>query len=282
MSLLVRRALATAAATATVLALAGCGGDDETAADKSSSTSSASDSSGPADASTGDSGDSEAAEESEAAASGEEVSGDEFAGLLNDAVDKATTAHVTMDLGETVGSGEGDADYTKAPPEIAMKLRVDALGGDIEMRLVGGTMYMKSPTSGDKWIATPLDDPNSPLAALGGNFDMKEQIELFADAVTSATYQGAEDVDGESLDHYTATVDTEKMLQNLPSAAAGQAEVPKSLTQDWWFDSDGLIRKFSSDLAGATTVMTLSDWGEDVDIEAPPSDEVATAPGGMG
>ena len=47
---------------------------------------------------------------------------------------------------------------------------------------------------------------------------MKKQIELFADAVTSATYDGAEDVDGESLDHYTATVDTEKLLQNLPSA----------------------------------------------------------------
>ena len=36
MSLLVRRALAAAAATATVLALAGCGGDDGTAAEKAS------------------------------------------------------------------------------------------------------------------------------------------------------------------------------------------------------------------------------------------------------
>ena len=38
MTLSVRRVLATAAATATILALAGCGGDDAKAADKSSST----------------------------------------------------------------------------------------------------------------------------------------------------------------------------------------------------------------------------------------------------
>ena len=279
MSLPVRRALAAAAATATVLALAGCGGDDDKAADKASSPSSASDSSAPADAATSDSG---AAEESEAAGSGEEMSADEFAGLLKDALDKATTAHVTMDLGGTLGSGEGDADYTKAPPELAMKLTMDALGGDVEVRLVGGTMYMKSPTFGDKWVSIPLDDPNSPLGAIGSNLDVKKQFELFADAVTSATYEGAEDVDGESLDHYTATVDTKKLLQNLPSAAAGQVDVPESMTQDWWFDDDGLIRKFSSDVGGAATVMTLSEWGEDVDIEAPPSDEVTTMPGGMG
>ena len=275
MSTYVRRALAAAAATATVLALAGCGGDDGEAADKASSTASASDSSAPADAATGDS------DPGGSAGSGEEMSADEFAGLLKDALDKATTAHVTMDLGGTVGSGEGDADYTKSPPELAMKLTMDALGGEVEVRLVGGTMYMQSATFGDKWISIPLDDPNNPLGAIGSNLDVKKQIEVFADAVTSATYEGAEDVDGESLDHYTATVDTTELLQNLPSAAAGQVDVPESMTQDWWFDGDGLIRKFSSDFGGAATVMTLSEWGEDVDIEAPPSDEVTTMPGGM-
>ena len=263
MFLSVRRVLAAAAATATILALAGCGSDDGKAAEKSSSTSRASGSASPA----GD-------------GSGEEVSADEFAGLLQDALDKATTTHVTMDLG-AIGSGEGDADYTKSPPELAMKMKMDALGGGIELRLVDGSMYMKSSTFGDKWIALSLDDPNNPLGELGSQLDVKKQIEVFADSVTSATYNGAEDVDGESLDHYTATIDTTKLLQNLPSDAAGQADVPESMSQDWWFDSDGLIRKFSTDFGGAATVMTLSEWGEDVTIEAPPSDEVTTMPGRM-
>jgi len=186
-----------------------------------------------------------------------------------------------MDLG-TAGSAEGDADYTKSPPELAMTMTMDSLGGDVEVRLVGGTMYMKSATFGDKWISIPLDDPNSPLGAIGSQLDVTKQIEVFADAITSATYVGPEDVDGESLDHYTATVDTEKLLQNLPSAPAGQAELPDTLTQEWWFDGDGLIRKFSQDIGGSATVMTLSDWGEDVDIEAPPADEVTTMPGASG
>ena len=46
-----------------------------------------------------------------------------------------------------------------------MTMTMDALGGDVEVRLVGGTMYMKSATFGDKWISLPLDDPNSPLGA---------------------------------------------------------------------------------------------------------------------
>ncbi len=277
MTLSVRRALATAAATATVLALAGCGGDDDKAADKSSATSSASSS---ASESASESA-SDSSASADAAGSGEEISADEFAGLLKDALDKATTTHVTMDLG-TFGSGEGDADYTKSPPELAMTMTMDALGGDVEVRLVDGTMYMKSAAFGDKWISTSLDDPDSPLGALGAQLDVTKQIEVFADSVTAATYDGAEDVDGESFDHYTATVDTEKLLQNLPSQAAGQAELPDSMTQEWWFDDEGLIRKFSSDFGGATTVMTLSDWGSDVAIEAPPSDEVTTMPGGGG
>ena len=183
-----------------------------------------------------------------------------------------------MDLG-AAGSGEGDADYTKSPPELAMTMTMDALGGDVEVRLVGGTMYMKSATFGDKWISIPLDDPNSPLGAIGSQLDVTKQIEVFADAITSATYVGPEDVDGESLDHYTATVDTAKLLQNMPSAPAGQAELPDTISQEWWFDGDGLIRKFSQDFGGSATAITLSDWGKDVEIEAPPADEVTTMPG---
>ena len=275
-----RRALAAAAATATLLALAGCGGDDSGAEKASEEPTAESSATGDASEDAAASDDA-AADAGEAPAEGQELTGPEFAALLEAALDQATTAHVTMDLGGS-GSGEGDADYTKSPPEMAMKLTMDALGGDVEVRLVAGTMYMKSPAMGDLWVSIPLDDPNSPLGALGSQFDVRQQLEVFAKAVTSATYTGAEDVDGESLDHYTATVDTEKLLQSLPSAAAGQANVPDSMTQDWWFDDDGMIRQFSSDFGGTSTTMTLSDWGADVTIEAPPSDQVTTMPGGMG
>jgi len=270
----VRRTLAAAAATATLLALAGCGGDDSTAEKASDQPAAASSATGDAGEDAGQDGDADAP-----AAEGEQISGAQFADLLGSALDEATTAHITMDLGGTLGSGEGDADYTTNPPELAMKLSMPTLGGDVEVRLVDKEMYLKSPSFGDKWISLPLDDPDSPLGALGGQLDVKKQFETFGAAVSSATYDGAEDVEGESLDHYTATVDTQKLVQGLPSAAVGQADLPDTMTQEWWFDQDGFIRKFSSDFGQTTTTMTMSDWGGDVDIEAPPSDEVTTMPG---
>lgn len=246
----VRRIATSAAATTLVLTLAACGGDDKATDPSSSGTSSSS--------------------------SGK-LSGQQFAGILKDALDKATTAHMTMDLGSN-GTAEGDADYTTSPPEAAIKLSMAALGGDIEVRMVDGTLYVKSPSFGDKWVSAALDDPNSPLGALGQQLDMTKTLQTFADAVVSASDQGSDEVDGESLDHYTTTVDTKKLVSSMSSAAGDAGSLPKTMDQDWWFDSDGLVRKFSTDFGGQPLTVTLSDWGGDVSIEAPPSDEVTQMP----
>jgi hypothetical protein len=273
----VRRALATAAATSVIFALAGCGGnDDDKAADTSPSTSSAADSSAPT---TSPSTDAPTDATSDAAdGSGKEISADEFTALLTAALDQATTAHVVLDLGAT-GKAEGDADYTKKPPALSMTMSVAQLGGDVEIRMVDGTIYIKSASFGDKWVSISADDSSSPLGGLGDELDVTKTLKNFADAVTSATDEGSEDVDGDTLEHYTATVDTDKLLQSMPDLGSGGASAPKTMTQDWWFDQDGMMRKFSSDIGGTATTVTLSDWGKDVSIEAPPADQVTTFPG---
>jgi hypothetical protein len=251
----VRRVATSAAATALVLTMAACGSDDK-ATDNSSS-------SDPAASTT----------------PGQQLSADQFESLIKTALDKATTAHVSMDLGGA-GKAEGDGDWTKSPPEMTMTMSMAQLGGDVEARLVDGTMYLKGATTGDKWISIPLDDPSSPLASLGGSLDMTKSLQNFSAAVTTVKDVGKETVDGDSLEHYSATVDRDKLLKLLPSAAAGQASsLPKNLTQDWWFDSDGLIRQFSFDYGSTPLTFKMSDWGEDVSIEAPPSDQVTTMPG---
>jgi hypothetical protein len=262
----VRRVVTSAAATALVLTMAACGGGDQ-ATDKSASASS---STGATAGST----------------KGDQLSGEEFAGILKSALDKATTAHMTMDVGSNSGTAEGDADYTKTPPEAAIKMSVAELGGNVEVRMVGGTLYLKSASFGDKWVSASLDDPNSPLGSLGQQLDMTKTLQTFADSVVSATDEGTDDVDGESLKHYKATVDTQKLLSALSSASGADGSLPKTMDEDWWFDSDGLVRKFSSDFGGQAITLTLSDWGKDVSIEAPPSAQVtqmpATGAGGGG
>ena len=256
----VRRSLATAAAAAPLLlALAACGNGD-TVADKAPTTSSAS------------SG-------ANAVAVGDTLSAGQFGDVLTNAIDKATTAHLTLDLGHSMGSAQGDADFTKSPPNAAISLSIDQLGGGVEVRLVDGTAYLKSATFGDKWVSMPMDGKDGPMGDLGDQLDVAKTLKNFADAVVSATNEGTDQVDGESLVHYTTTVDTQKLVSMLPPAAAGS--LPKTVTQDWWFDSDGLIRKFSSDIGSTTTTLTFSNWGEDVSIEAPPADQVRSMPGSM-
>ncbi len=273
MTLSVRRALASSAAAAALLALAGCGDDSgETTAEKLPAAS--------ASAATDEPTATEESETDASAAAGETMTGDEFADLLRTALDEATTAHLTMNLG-AVGTGEGDADYTTSPPNMAVVMSMQALGGDVEVRMVDGTLYMKGATFGEQWVSVPLDDPNSPLGGLGSQLDPTAQFQAFADAVTEATNHGPEEVDGETLNHYTATVDTAQLLDSLPEAVAGQTGLPESLPQEWWFDDEGRIRKFSSDFGGMAgrIELSMSDWGSDVDIEAPPSGEVTTMPG---
>jgi hypothetical protein len=247
----VRRVATSAAATALVLTLAACGGGQDKATDPSSSASSSS--------------------------SGK-LSGQQFAGILKDALDKASTAHMTMELG-SAGTAEGDADYTSSPPKAAIKLSMAQLGGDVEVRMVDGTLYVKSSSLGDKWISTALDDPDSPLGSLGEQLDMAKTLQTFADAVVSASDEGSDVVDGESLEHYTSTVDTQKLISSMSSSAGDAGSLPKTMDQDWWFDGDGFVRKFSTDIGGQPLTVTLSEWGDDVSIEAPPSAEVTSMPG---
>ena len=268
MNLTARRALVSATVPVVLLALAGCGGDDaSTASSSSTSASSTASASSPPGSPTGS-----------AAGAGEAVSGEAFAGVLKDAFAKATTAKIEMDLGGSAGSAQGEADYTKNPPEIAMTMTLADLGGDVDVRMVSGTMYMKAATFGDKWVSVPLDDPDGPLGSISGLFDMTKTLETFAGAVTSATH-ASEDVDGESLEHYTATVDTQKLLRSMPELSSAAGSLPETMTQEWWFGDDGLIRKFSGGFGSTDMTMTFSDWGDDVSIEAPPSDDVTSMPG---
>jgi hypothetical protein len=273
----VRRSIAASAAALSLLAFAGCGGDDDsTASDQTSDSSSASTPS--ADAMSTETTDTESDTEGDAgAAEGEEVSAEEFTGILEKALDEATTANV--ELTSSMGlNATGQIDYTSDQPSAQMKTEM-AQTGSLETILVGKEIYLKGAMfgGGDKWIKVSLDDPNNPMSALGDQLDPAASLEKLKDGIKSAVYVGEED----GLDHYTATVDTKSLLAGT-GAEGGQAQagLPDTVDYDLWFDGDGRFSKFSFDLGGAgTTEATFSDWGTDVDITAPPAAETTTMPG---
>ena len=222
---------------------------------------------------------------------GDEVDPDEFVKTVTDGLEASTTAHLTL----TVSAGstgtmkaEGDVDYTSSPPSMAMTMTLpSAAGGDMDVRMVDGLMYMSlgQMTQGKFWKIDP-SDPNGPMGALGmdklmDQMDPAKALQAMGDGISEVEYAGDED----DLHHYTLTVDMKKMLSSMGSGLPQQAQgqLPDSVTYDLWLDDEKRFSKMEMDdlPTGAETgsmEMTVSDWGKDVDIEAPPSSQVTEMP----
>jgi hypothetical protein len=210
----------------------------------------------------------------------EMLSPEAFSDLVGAALDGATSAHVTLSMGDTKMEAEGDIDFRATPPRLAVTMSMPQLAADeVEMRLVDGVMYLKNPMLGDGFLSIDLTDPDNPFGlTLGTTFDVAGMLERVRTAVISATYDGTDVVQGDSTDHYTATVDAAKMLAGLPPQlrAPGGGSVPDTLDYEFWLDDQGLLRQVQVGADGeAQTKLTYADWGTPVSIEAPPADEVS-------
>jgi hypothetical protein len=184
-------------------------------------------------------------------------------------------------------TAEGDLDYTSTPPSMAMTMSLPVGGGDMDIRMVDGVMYlsMGELTKGRFWKIDP-SDPHGPLASLGmdqlmDQMDPAKALGSMKEGISRVTYVGDED----GLDHYELTIDLEKMMDSMGSKLppAALAQLPDAVTYDIWLDDQDRFTKMTMDdlpLAGGTSSMalTVSDWGEDVDIEAPPADQVTEMP----
>jgi len=271
-----RRLALAAAAPLLALSLTACGGDDSTATDDP--TPAASTSSG--DASTpSDENSSEAPEETQAA-EGDEVSVADFVARLQASTEAATTASMkmTMEVQGTAITSSGDVDYTTDPPSMAMKMTSPIGGGEMDIRFVDGAMYMNmGEMSSGKFYKLTLEEMSQTMGSdLTEQMDPVKSMEDFTKGVDTITYLGTETVDGEELEAYEMTVDTTKVDQLKETGA----QLPKKLTYQVWLDSEDRMRKTSMDMGKLGTMnMEVFDWGKDVDITAPPANQVVEMPG---
>ncbi|WP_243060630.1 LppX_LprAFG lipoprotein [Nocardioides sp. SR21] len=215
---------------------------------------------------------------------GEEIDPSTFIADVLGALEDATTAHVTVEVtgGPASLAAEGDIDYSTSPPSMAMAMSKTPFGpGKAELRLVGGALYLSFDfRSASKWVEVPLDGKGSPLGAnLAEQLNPGAGLALVEDAVTEVTLVGDEEVDGETLEHYTMQVrtDTARGLQEQLGGISDDLDLdlPSLVTFDVWLDDTGLMRRSEMALGDVGSVTTtMSGWGEPVDIEAPPVDEV--------
>jgi hypothetical protein len=196
----------------------------------------------------------------------------------------ATFEMVTTTAGRTVtatGAMRAAADGT---PEAAITMTVPGVTTAIDMRLVGGVVYMNmGQVTGGMFVAVDPNDSTTGIPVPRG-YDPASDAKDIADAVVSVTKVGGpEVVGGVPTQAFDVVVDLSKVTgttretldEAVRQATAAGATLPPQLTYRYWVDARGLVRRVSHEVLGASTQMTFTGWGEPVDIQAPPADQIA-------
>ena len=167
-----------------------------------------------------------------------------------------------------------------------MEMKASSTGAQpMELILLDKAMYMKSADlgTGDKWLKIDLSDPDSLFGMIGKATDPEVMFKAM-ESPKKLELVGTEEVDGVPTNHYRITMDPARYLEAMDFPAAMADMMPDELVTEMWVDGDDLPRRFAQtiDVPGAgggaagssTTEGTYSDFGTDVEIEAPPAAEV--------
>jgi len=283
------RRLGAAALVLTVgVGVSACGGGDSGTDDSSSSASDESSTTSTdeaTDEATADATDEGSGTDSSVA----ELSADDFYPSVMAAMQEAGsfTFTTTSDSAGQAQEMSGEARFGDG----GIEMKATGTGAQsMEMILVDKAMYMKSDAfgTGDKWLKIDLSDPNSLFGMIGKATDPEVMFKAM-ESPKKLELIGSEDVDGVATNHYRITMDPTSYLKAMEFPAAMADMLPKELVTDMWVDGDNLPRKFQQTVEIKTpgggpatksnTEGTYSDFGTDVEIEAPPTSEVTEQPG---
>lgn len=288
-----RKSLIAAGVLSLVLTVGACGDEEPTAGSTGGE---------PGSSESGKSGSSEGTDPGASGGSGSISNAGGLADLVTKQTSQAKTSKVsmTMDMGQMSMKMDGEGEYSGADSK--MKMTMDMMGQKIDMVLVDKTMYMKMPAGGEAgkpWIKMTAEE----MTKLGGGANFDKQMEMsdpanFLDMLQDngkILNESKEQLDGQEATKYSAEVDIQKMLESTGQSAQGldTSKIDK-LPMDVWLNSDNLplqiemdmgpLMKQAAEQAGdkmpagmenAKMVAKYTDWGEPVDVKAPPASQVS-------
>ncbi|HUF59919.1 MAG TPA: hypothetical protein VMR89_10655 [Actinomycetota bacterium] len=205
-------------------------------------------------------------------------------------------------------SGESDVDNVRK--RIDMTMDMGMLGGEMQILMDGGVIYMRWPVFedvGTEWVSMDPSKMDPAAAAQFGGFGMgttdpSAYVGLFA-GVFDVKASGEQELDGVSTTHYVGSIDLAKVLEGFSDVVGEDVDavtkkqlemaveqfsllgIDKKIPFEIWIDEDGLPRRqritmdFGDLVPGteeASMEMTVdfSDFGQPVDIEIPRPSEV--------
>lgn len=198
--------------------------------------------------------------------------------ILNDAADRwdaTETAHFELEIdGETylddaetiqLKGASGDMqrpDSVKAEASISASL----LNVDVSLIFIGDEAYMTDLVTGS-WIQAPDDFSYDPGILLSDDEGLSNVLR----SLENAELVGAEEVDGKSANHVTATVPG-NVVERLTAGTIGGDQV----NVDVWIDTETAdilrvrVAEPTDDQEDRIWTITLSNFGEPVEISRPP------------
>ncbi len=209
----------------------------------------------------------------------------------------------------TTGKATGVIDFANDNARITMEVPV---AGSIEMRLVDGVRYVKLPTPPAGATGAPRgwikhDESGSSAAGDGGPFGasgLNDILGVLRGSSESVQEVGTEEIRGAEATHYTAKVNLAEVAEDEGASAEDVKRLREQLRGDTvpvdlWVDEEGRAVRVAVKMtvpvrdgnsssparsaAGAegpqVSISTdYYDFGVDVNVQAPPADQVREAP----
>jgi hypothetical protein len=230
----------------------------------------------------------------------------DLAGAVTDKSKSKQSAKLTMEASGAGQTMKGDGAFKVDGTDVAMRMSMDMAGlGKMEMVVVDKAFYMKIPAELGSTAGMPADKPwlkisaegTDPLSKalgpmlenMGQNFDVGKQMEQIKTA-GEITKSAKEPLDGQETTHYWIKVDMLKAAQaqtdpDLKKAAedAAKAMPNKTVDMQMWVNTDNLPVQIVMTMPvtqGQTMDMKVKylDWGQPVDITAPPANQIGEMP----
>lgn len=214
-------------------------------------------------------------------------------------------------------SFSGDADIDNEHKRIDMTMDLGMLGGEMQLLMDGGVVYMRSPAfqdAGTEWVSMDPSKMDPAAAAQFGGFgtgttDPSAYVGLFA-GVFDVKASGEQDLNGVSTTRYVGTIDLKKVLKGFSDVVGEDADkatrkqlkevvkqfealgIDEKIPFEIWIDGEGLPRRqritmdFGKIVPGAEDAsmeMTVdfSDFGKPVHITIPDPSEVTDMTGAL-
>ena len=210
-----------------------------------------------------------------------ELSKEEFVQRIVDAALAAGSYDMSMVMqsaGETMRL-DGSMHFGDVP-SLSMSMQVP--GSDpMDMISSGGIWYVNfGETSEGKFLEIDPSDTSNPFASMFG--EVQEQMDPTAAleeqqaAIVSVTPDGAPtEVDGVEVQRYVVVMDTAQ-IPDLEAELPAGTTLPETLDYVYLVDADGHMREVSFEIMGATSTLSMSNWGSAAPVVAPTADQITS------